>query len=49
MIARQLDLFHFDKEDFESYSRENGFVCGYASDLSNMLGYFNLKTFEKTQ
>lgn len=46
----QLDLFHFDfdKEGFESYSQENGFVYWYASDLSNMLGYANFKTFEKS-
>ena len=45
----QLDLFHFDfdKEGFESHSQENGFVYWYASDLSNMLGYANFKTFEK--
>lgn len=45
----QLDLFHFDfdKEGFESYSQENGFVYWYATDLSNMLGYANFKTFEK--
>ncbi|MDP1818054.1 MAG: hypothetical protein Q8K92_26615 [Leadbetterella sp.] len=45
----QFDLFNFDfdKDSFESKSRDNGFTYWYASELSAMLGYTNLKTFDK--
>lgn len=45
--AMQTELFHFeeDKENFESYSKENGYTHWSALDLMEMLGYTNWSTF----
>lgn len=42
-------VFHFDenKDNFESHAIDNGSVCWYASDLSEMLGYQSLDSFNK--
>ena len=42
-------VFHFeeDQDNFESHAIDNGFVCWYASDLAEMLGYQSYATFSK--
>ena len=45
----QLDIFHFDfdKENFESYAKENGFTYWWSSDLMLLLGYETQNSFNK--